>query len=229
MTMDLNTDTTPETLLPPPETPAEGTATWTDVAKASDAQPRRVRDTLKVAITDLAKAKIADDNAADDLAKRQLEEELEGLKEDVKATKSKIDVIDTRMSERHEAVRTGVQSLTGEWLVTQIFEQNEVQYTDPATGLVVHTRAMTNLERQGELPFGHSPTSIHDEEDDSTPFDDEDEVDGEDAEMSSSSDDVPDSEPEEGTEITDPVGVQNGTAAAPKAAVKTRRVRNKKN
>jgi hypothetical protein len=150
-----------------PSTEPTATTTWQDVAAASaeaqraEPEPEYVTDVLQVKITDSRLATIARENADDDLEKQQLESELETLKEEVKAKKGEIDAIEKRMSERHEAVRTGVQSLKGRWRVVEIFETNTLRYVDPETGLIVHERPMTASERQQDLFSQRSPTQAH--------------------------------------------------------------------
>lgn len=165
---------------------------WADVAAASaeaqkpiSASSRRIVDVLRIPVTPEIEAKIARDNAADDELLTGKQSEIDDIKDELKAKKGEADAITKRMRERHGAVRSRVLEIKGEWILTDIFATNTVQYTDPETGLVVHERPMTSAERQQELPL--APTSSP------VPSDDE----GEDA------DDAPFSEDDD-TTINDP-------------------------
>jgi len=227
MTMDLNTDTTTETTTP--------NANWSDVTAASTEQetkreePRSelVTDTIKVPLDERRGLVLLLANAKDSETADGLEVELDNLKEQAKAKKAEIDVVRGRIASRHAEATSGQVTIKGEWRVVDLFATNTVQYRDPKTDEIVFERPMAPYERQTSLPLGG--TAASDDGDDDIDLPDFGEDDASDQDDGEDGDDVePDSEPAEGTEITDPVGVQNGTAAAPKAAVKTRRVRNSK-
>ncbi len=173
--MNTTTETAGETTVQ--ETAAVAQTAWEDVAaestaaenaKKAETKSTIVHDSIDVPVTEAVLAKIATDNAADDLEKQGLESALEKLKEQVKSTKAKIDVLDEAMSERHEAVRSGVQTITGRFRVVDIFETNTVRYLDPETGEVLCERPMSIGERQAELPFANGTNGSSKLEDDAT-------------------------------------------------------------
>lgn len=210
------------------ENASTSTTTWQEVAQESAANPEPrselVTDTIKVPITDAALARIARENAADDLVRQGLEGELEDLKEKVKGKKGEIDVVTNRIAERHESVRSNQQTLRGQWRVVDIFATNTVQYLDPETGVVVFERPMAYHERQQELPLGDpSADDASDDDDDAETEEVDEELQAEAAPAAEDDDLLP---VDDGTAITAPEGVLDGSVA--EAAEKKTRVRRRR-
>lgn len=151
--MNTATQDTIETLPPPPPSPETDTVGWSDVIEASTEAQREpdrktVTDVIRIPMTEAMLAQIAILNADDDAEKKDLVDNLERLKAEVKDIKADIESIEKRVSERNQAVRDKAQDVKGEWIVEDCFDQNETRWIDPTTGLIVKTEAIKSEKRQ---------------------------------------------------------------------------------
>jgi hypothetical protein len=139
----------------------EAPSDWEDVIEESEANeasggdddldPEEDIETIKVSITPEMEAQLFREMMVDDAARTSLESRLENEKHIVKATKAEIDAIAQRMTQRCEDGRRGLRAVRGR--LVRIFETNSLQWVDPKTGLILHSRAMTGAERQQTLDF----------------------------------------------------------------------------
>lgn len=135
---------------------------WSDVAAASEEAQKRdderdesevdfVEDTLTIELTDADILQMATENAGRTKERADLEARLDAEKLVVKGTKGQIDAIARTIDECSIAMGNRRMTVTKEWKVVAIFENNSEQWFDPDTGRLVRTKALSAERRQQEL------------------------------------------------------------------------------
>lgn len=119
---------------------------------------KRTRITVAVSLT---QKELAD--RGHDLAKAETEfsDEEKAKSESARAFKETLDALSARITDLSVVILNGSEEREVEVLIVPDFGSNRILFTSAEDGAILRERAMTDAERQGDLPMGNDdPDSV---------------------------------------------------------------------